>query len=307
MIPVIAKTAEPKDQQLITYDRGKKNGPRTYQTASQCHSTPCIVSRYGAIRLAKNVSQNYRVELGLVHKDEFTSVSLFQAASELDDKVSERLFYKRQNRKVFNLEDALNTGQIHTVYIYGIDLHHTIDEADLIVVTLRHLKNPKDVRHYYFRHHRDGPIWDLDVALITPVKFFRPNPNDVIRGASASPAFSLTLGWYADPEKKLTFGKKFLHAWKFNLASGVLIRRELVNRTADQFVDYKFDGFVGAGLTFLDFVSLGYGINFVRAPHSSFPFVGIEVRHAYEFIRSLRQSTNKKWRRYLKQQTLQDQ
>lgn len=303
-LPFSIWAASPKKsgEDLVHYDRGSKRGARVFQSARNCHTKPCVVSRYGAIRLSGEAQKNYTTALELVHQGEVKSISLFQAASKLDDKLSERLFYRRQNRKIFNLEEALNSGQTDVIYVYGIDLHHNIDEADVIALTLRHVKNPKDTRHFYFRHHHDGPDWDIDVAVMTPVKFFHPNPGKVVRGATASPAFSLTLGWYANPEKELTFMKKFLHAWKFNLASGVLVRRELVNRTVDQYVDTKFDAFFGGGLTLLDFVNVGYGINLIRTPRATFPYVGIEVRHAYEFIRSLRQSTNKKWRRYLKKQ-----
>lgn len=287
---------------LVTFDRGSKTSKRVYISAQSCHAKPCLISRNGAIRFSKEAQNRYTIEAYLVHRDQVTPISFFQAASALDDKLDERLFNRRQNRRIFNLEESLNTGKIDTIYIYGVYLHYLIEEADLIAISLKQVRNPKKQKHYYFRHHRKGPVWDIDVGLVTPIKFFNPNPGGVVRGATAAPAFSMSIGWYADPEKRLGFMRKFLYAWKFNLVGGVLVRRELVNRTTDQFVDTRFDGFVGSGITLLDFVTIGYGVNLVRSPHSTFPFLGIEVKNAYHFVRSLRQSTNKKWRVYLKAQ-----
>lgn len=287
---------------LITFDRGSKSGKRLYLLAQNCREKPCLISRDGAIKFSKQAQKQYTIEAYLVHRDQVTPISLFQSASALDDKLGERLFNRRQNRRIFNLEESLNSGKVDTIYVYGIHLHYLIEEADLIAISLKEIKNPKKQQHYYFRHHRKGPVWDVDVGLVTPIKFFRPNPGGVVRGATAAPAFSMSIGWYADPERRLGFMRKFLYAWKFNLVGGVLIRRELVNRTVDQYVDTRFDGFMGGGITLLDFVTLGYGVNLVRSPHSTFPFLGIEVKNAYHFVRSLRQSTNKKWRSYLKSQ-----
>ncbi|MBI4373892.1 MAG: hypothetical protein HY542_03345 [Deltaproteobacteria bacterium] len=39
-----------------------------------------------------------------------------------------------------------------------------------------------------------------------------------------------------------------------------------------------------------------------NSPRTTFPFVGIEVRHLMEFIRTLKKDTHTRWRKYLKEE-----
>jgi hypothetical protein len=292
--------ASEKDPELLSFDKGyKKNKPKNIIPANICQVTPCIIGKYGTIYFSKKDRENYSVHLGLIHNDAYQPIALFQEASNLDEKFGERFLNKRQNRSIFDLASALETSEADILYIYGIMLHYTVAEGDLIVVRFIDKKNSRNRHTYFFRYHRSGAIWDADVALISPIKLFVPNPDKVIRGASISVALSISVGWYMNPEKKYTFGRKFLHAWRFNVFSGLLRRRELTFAGADRYVDTKMDGFVGAGFTFVDFFVGGIGVNLARTPHAAFPFVGLEVKHLYQFIRSLKKSTKKRWKRYL--------
>lgn len=283
----------------VTFDRGKKGDPRNFQSADSCQSSPCILSQRGAIRFDKKITGTHNIELGYIHEEVYSPFTYFQAASTLDEKVTQRLFNKSQNREVFNLERALRLGEEDTVHVYGMLLHYNVDEGDLFVVTLTDDKNPKKKSHTYFRYHKDGPIWDVDVGILAPINYFRPNPNRVIRGARIALGLSTTLGWYMDPERRYSFGGKLLHSFKLNMVGGLMSRRELVSLSGDQIVDDNFDGFVGGGFTFLDLIIAGVGVNLVRSPHAIFPYAGLEVKHFYQFIKSLKKSTKKRWNHYL--------
>ncbi len=108
---------------FVTFNRGEKKRPRVFESAQNCQERPCVVSRDGVIRLSPRAQKEYNLDLGLVNKNGYASIALYQAASALDAKLSERLFYRRQNRRIFNLEQSLNDAKLDVIYIYGIDLH----------------------------------------------------------------------------------------------------------------------------------------------------------------------------------------
>lgn len=296
-------SAQSRANLKIFYDTGAKKTVQNFQDAAACQATPCIVNKYAAIRLPKGFKNRYEVGLSYIHNDQLESLALFQAGSTLDERLAERIFNKKQNRQIFNLENAILAGQTDTIYLYGIRLHYEFDEGDVMVLMVTDRKNTARKYEYYFRYHVPGPIWDIDVALLFPIRYFKPNPAQVIRGGRVALGLSYSLGWYMDPEKKYPFLRKFLHAWKFNMVGGILTRQEVVTYTAgDRIVDTKFDGFVGGGFTFLDIVTAGYAVNLVRSPHSAFPFVGIETKHLYDLIKSVKKNSGKKWQRYLEKQ-----
>ncbi len=287
----------------LDYAVGATKYDQNFLDAASCQFSPCVINKFAAIKLDHKIKSRYAVELGYWHDHAYQPLSLFQAASTLDEQFSERLFNKKPNRQIFNLENAVNKGATDTIFLYGIKLQYSMDEGDVIIVTLKDINNPANVYEFYFRYHVPGPIWDLDVALIFPVNYFKPNPAAVIRSSRVALGVSYSLGWYMDPEKHYSFGRKFLYSFKANIVGGALTRQEVVTYVAgDRIVDTKFDGFVGGGFTFLDFFTAGYGVNLFRSPHASFPFIGIETQKLYELIKSTKRNTGKKWKRYLEKQ-----
>ncbi|MBF0104432.1 MAG: hypothetical protein HQM16_03790 [Deltaproteobacteria bacterium] len=289
---------------LVSFDKGyKKNNVRAFQPADPCTHTPCVIGKFGAIYLSETARRDYTIELGLFHEGDLRSVALFEEGSNIDEKFTERFFNTKQNKKIFDLENAIQNSITDTLYIYGLGIHYTLDEGDVVIIKLTDKKNEVIKTSYYFRYHRKGPIWDGDVAIISPLNVNIPNPNNTIRNSMISLSLTTSVGWYMDPEKKYSFGRKFLHAWKLNMSAGLIRRYEYrYEGGTDKYTDSKVDGFFGLGFTFVDFFVGGMGVNMVRDPHSFFPFVGIEVKHMYQFIKSLKTSSKKKWQKYLKAQ-----
>ncbi|EKD50537.1 MAG: hypothetical protein ACD_62C00510G0004 [uncultured bacterium] len=295
--PLIVNANLPEN--TITFAQGhKKNVPLVFMNATHCHKSPCVIGQYGAIKFAPGLSATHDIKLSYLHDDQMMSFSLFQEGALFKEGLFDRLVNKQRNRNVFNLEQSLAAGQTDTVYLYGVLLHYQLEEGDLIVIDIINHKDAKDKHQCIFRFHRTGPIFDADVALINPIDYFAPNPNDTVKYASISIAVSTSVGWYMNPEKDYNFAQKFLGAWRFNIFTGLLRRHELTNIGGDNIVDARFDGFVGAGFTFVDFFIGGMGVNLVRSPHTVFPFVGVEVKHLYQFMKSIKKSTKKRWNKY---------
>jgi hypothetical protein len=196
----------------------------------------------------------------------------------------------------------IETGKTNNIFIYGLLLQYEFDEGDLLALQITSLKNPKKVQEYYFRYHHDGYIWDLDLAFVQPINKFHPNPGGVIQAAYSTTALSFSVAKPMDPDKKYKLLSKVMRAVRFNIFSGILLRRDVASFNGDNITKDYFDGFGGAGITFFNFLAAGYGANFIQSPHTTFPFVGIEVRHLAEFLRTLKKDTHSQWKKYLKRE-----
>lgn len=184
-----AKHYKKDNSPLVTYDTGyKKNRARNYLSGDNCTHKPCIISKYGAIHLSDKARQKHIVQLGLFHDGSYRSIALFEEGSNIDEKFTERFFNKRQNRKIFDLENVIQNSFTDTLYIYGIRLHYPLDEGDVVIIQLTDKKNPFIKTSYYFRYHRKGPIWDADVAIISPLRLFFYQTQTV---SYATPLFQL--------------------------------------------------------------------------------------------------------------------
>ncbi|MBI4239067.1 MAG: hypothetical protein HY696_11730 [Deltaproteobacteria bacterium] len=286
----------------VLFDRGAKKKPRAFESVDRCVETPCIVTQHGAWQFAPSVVDAYRVEMSYFHEGSQRPIGLFQQSTTLEQKVAERLLNRHPNRKIVNLMQLVERGTAPTIFMYGVLLQYEIRDGDPVIVRLTRFADPTDVREYYFRYHKTGPVPDIDISLLYPIGFFHPNPNDAIQGATTGAAFSFSIGSHMDPERHYGWFRKSLRAVRLNLFTGLVTRKELKAMGGDLVVSDSVDGFGGIGLTVFDFLNLGYGINFVRTPHSTFPFVGIEVKHVFEFIRSLKQDTHTKWEKYLREE-----
>ncbi|MBU0506018.1 hypothetical protein KJ708_08510 [bacterium] len=299
---ITAHAYTPSSEDISFHKGHKRKAPPSYQPGNNCQFTPCVVGKFGSIQLSEKVRTHYEIEIGYFNQDGYHSLAFFQEGAEFNETLLERVFNKRKNRNIFNLEHALQIGSTNTIYLYGILLHYQLKEGDVVIVRLHDPKNQNDKHEYYFRYHRKGPIFDADVAIISPLNYFTPNPGSVVRNASIAAALSFSVGTYMDPERDYNIFTKFLYAWRLNLFAGFLKRGELKNAGGDQFVDQEFDCFVGAGFTFADFIIGGMGLNMARSPHTFFPFVGIEVNNLYNVLKSLKKSTKKRWKRYMVEQ-----
>jgi len=326
LVTILLSTGE-LSAALIEYDRGAKGArpvgarpvgarpegtrpegvrpggkERDYRPATECMLTPCIMTQWGTIRLPKDLEKTHTVQMGALHRGLYTSIALFQQSTTFEQKLSGRLFARQPNRNILNLERLIDTGKTKTIYLYGLLLQHELDEGDLIALTLTPKDSREKVEDYYFRYHHDGMKADIDIAFVQPINLFNPNPGGIIQAAYSTAALSFSLARAPDPEKQYRFISKLTRAVRFNLILGFLLRKDVGPFGGDNITQEFFDGFGGLGFTFFDFLAVGYGANFIRSPHTSFPFVGIEVRHLFEFIRSLKADTHSRWQRYLKEE-----
>ncbi|MBI2082040.1 MAG: hypothetical protein HYT76_00580 [Deltaproteobacteria bacterium] len=288
--------------QNVGYDRGIKGKERSWIPAEGCTLKPCVITQWGAIRLPKEFARTYRIEMGGLHRGNFRSIAIFQESSSFEQKLSERVFNRQPNRKIVNLERLIETGKTNTIYMYGLLLQYEFDEGDLLGIKFTSLKNPNNVQEYFFRYHHDGTKWDIDFAFIQPINIFHPNPNGVLRAAYSTGALSFSFARAMDPDKHYSFLSKAMRAVRVNLFTGILLRREVAPLNGDNIVEDRIDAFGGLGLTFLDFIALGYGGTMANSPRTTFPFVGIEIRHLMEFLRTLKKDTHSRWQRYLKEE-----
>jgi hypothetical protein len=292
----------------IFFDRGdggrsaRTKAPRSFGPSEDCSSTPCIVTQHGAWQFPPDVVGRYAIRMGFVHENHYHPIELFQESTTLEQKMAERLLNRSPNRKAINLMHALESGKVTTVYAYGLLLQNDIKEGDLIAISLTDTKDPLQVTDYFYRFHRTGLVPDFDFTLLYPINFYHPNPGDQVQGTYGGAAFSFSVGTNMDPGKKNNWFVKGLRAVRLNLFMGLLTRKELANIPAGTIVQDKLDGFVGMGFTFFEFLNAGYGVNLVRSPHTFFPFVGLEVKHVYEFFRSLKPDTHSRWVRYMKEE-----
>ena len=286
----------------VEYDRGEKKRERQFVSAENCTHNPCTITQWGAIRLSHRIARTHLVQMGALHRGMFTSIALFQESTTFEQQFSERIFNRKPNRKIVNLERLIETGGADTIYIYGLLLQYELDEADIIELKLTSLKNPTKVEEYFFRYHHDGAKFDVDIAFVQPLNLFAPNPGGVIQAAYSTVALSFSVARAMDPDKQYRLAGKMIRAVRFNVISGLLLRKDVFSFNGDNITKDYFDGFGGVGLTFFDFFAVGYGGNFVRSPHTTFPFVGLEIRHLMEFLRTLKTDTHTRWQRYLKEE-----
>lgn len=302
LIVIFLSPFQARAEGKVEYDKGSKKRERQFISAESCVHTPCIVTQWGAIRLPPHMGKTHRIQLNFLHRGLLYPISLFQESTTLEQKLSERIFNRKPNRKVVSLGNLVETGGNDVVYIYGLLLQYEFDEGDLIALTLTSLKNPSKAEEYYFRYHQEGMKFDVDVAFVQPINIFTPNPGGIIQAAYSTVALSFSVGWPMDPEKHYSLPGKIGRAVRLNLISGLLIRKDVGSFNGDNITKEFFDGFGGVGITFLDFLALGYGGNFIKSPHTTFPFVGIEVRHLFEAIHSLKTDTHTRWKRYLREE-----
>lgn len=285
----------------VDYMRGSQQEEAGFHSAKGCFKMPCVISQKGKIRFDDELLNSHSVELGVVHDGIFSSIAIHQTASGANDRISERLFNKRNNRKVLNLESSLRDGKFNTVHIYGVLLQYTLDEGDLIVVTVKKKNDLTQQDQYYFRFHRDGVQLDVDFAVVHPIGVFWPG-NSNLKGADLTGGLSLSWGWNMDPDRKYGTLNKMMHAFKLNFTTGLLNRSVVKTVNNDQTVQGQIDGYAGGGLTFMDFITAGIGINFLRSPHAAFPYVGAELGKMFDLIQSLRKSRNRQWEEYVKEE-----
>jgi hypothetical protein len=283
----------------VVYDRGYIDEERKFLPATNCVKVPCIIGPNGVIKFPWGISDGFDLRFGYFHDGVFRPLGIIESVAEDEDTMARRLLNQHKNFHVLNLERALENGKHDAIYLYGIGLRYPILDGDLFVVTIESSKDRSLDAQYYFRFSRKGAVKDIDISVVIPMPTFTPNPNGIIRGAQTSVAVSYTVGWHLDPERSYNSFETFARAWKFNAVAGILSRNELTREgPGDTAIEQKADGFIGVGVTFIDFLSVGYGINLVRVPRSGFPYVGIQVKHFYDVMHSFI-SKNRRWKDFL--------
>ncbi len=284
---------------LIVYDKGLNESGREYVSAENCLSRPCTITENGAIQFSGKASENFRISLGSLHKGSYRSIHLFQESTTFEQKVSERIFVRKPNRKIVDLPQLIQTGRTNTIFMYGLLLQYEFDEGDLVTVQLIPRDSKAESKEYYFRYHQSETRFDIDIAFVQPINYFAPNPRDIIQAAYSTAALSFSFAKSMDPDVEYNLFSKIMRAVRFNIFTGLLVRTDVADYNNDKISKDYFDGFVGVGLTAFGFLAAGYGVNMVQSPHAGFPFVGIELNHLAEFLRSLRQDTHTRWQNYL--------
>lgn len=305
--PLAAKSKKPVEPPptpapTIQFDPGTKKGPRNFATSDDCVQTPCIITQHGAWQFAPEVVDHYMVRMGYVHEKVFRPIALFQESTTLEQKMAERLLNRYPNRNAVNLMHMVESGKISTIYVYGLLLQNDIGEGDLITISLTSNSDPTQTKDYFYRFHRTGAVPDFDITLLYPLNYYHPNPGEQVQGTFGGAAFSFSVGTHMDPRKKYNWFMKGMRALRMNLFLGVVTRKELTTVSTGTVTKDNADGFVGMGITLFEFLNAGYGVNMIRSPHTFFPFVGIEVKHVYEFFRSLKPDSHSRWVKYVKEE-----
>jgi hypothetical protein len=308
--PVLARTSTkpksdlnvPPPPPMVQIDAGTKKGAREFTDSVDCVETPCIITQHGAWKFAPEVVDHYLVRMGYVHEKVFRPIALFQESTTLEQKMAERLLNRYPNRKAINLMHMVESGSISTIYVYGLLLQNDITEGDLITISLISIADPTQTQDYFYRFHRTGAVPDFDITLLYPLNYYHPNPGEQVQGTFGGAAFSFSVGTHMDPRKKYNWFIKGLRALRTNLFLGVVTRKELTTVSTGTVTKDNADGFVGLGITLFEFLNAGYGVNMIRSPHTFFPFVGIEIKHVYEFFRSLKPDSHSRWVKYMKEE-----
>lgn len=261
-----------------------------------------MVTQHGAWRFAPATLRTYEVRMGYIHDGGHRQIALFQESTTLEQKLGERLINRYPNRKIVNLMHMLNTGAADTIFVYGVSLQYDLNEGDPFIITLTSRRDPEITHEYYFRYHQTGVRADLDIAFLFPIDHFLPNPGDRVQGAPGGMAFSFSMARNMDPERRYGLFGKLLRAVRLNLIGGVTSLSVIEAIGGDQVIRSNVDGFAGVGITFFDFVVAGYGTTIFREPRTTFPVVGLEFRHAFDFLRSLKKDTHSRWEEYLREE-----
>lgn len=300
--PKRAPEVTPPPDPIVHYDRGNKKGARNFLPSDDCTETPCVVTQHGAFQFPPEVVGNYIVRMNYIHENVLRQILLFQESTTLEQKFAERLLNRYPNRKAINLMHMVDAGKISTIYIYGLLLQNDFSEGDLISVSLTDTKDHTCTKDYFYRFHRTGAVPDIDLALLYPIEYYKPNPGNVVQGTIGGAAISMSVGTNMDPNKKYNWFSKTVRAVRLNLFTGIITRKQLGAIGGDNVTQDKIDGFSGIGVTLFEFINAGYGVNWTRTPHTFFPFVGIEVKHIYDFFRSLKPDSHSRWIKYMKEE-----
>jgi hypothetical protein len=151
-----------------------------------------------------------------------------------------------------------------------------------------------NARTYFFRYHKAGWRVRMDVALLVPINAVTwPEPRPPFKVSSLNAAASIALTKNPDPEADYLLIQNALLASSPTLFIGVMSRK------LEQPARTQFDAFVGAGLTYFNFLFVAWGANVFQRPHSSNLFVGVHVGKAVRFIQDLDRTSPQKWDDYL--------
>ncbi len=282
----------------VWFDRGGEGDQRVFRRATECIVVPCVVTDDGAIRFNRMPERNLRVDFYLVHDRSVTRIDYFEKRTSKDYQTLERALQLRRNRAVWSLARRLEHGDLDTLYVSGVKRQYKLREGDVIVLEAYDEDDRSDVFTAYFRVHRHGLRLKLDFALVVPINAVRlPKPTPDWESGALGAAGTLQLRRNKDPEVDYSVLGNLWMSLHPTLFLG-LTRRDFEAPDGDT----QSDLFAGVGLTFFDFLFVGWGTNLFQSPHFSQPFVGVHLRNAVEYFSDVDRRSPERWDDYMERE-----
>jgi len=290
-----ALATEANHEVILRYDSGRDASARVYLDAEPCREKPCVVTELGAVRFDLPADR-YEVSLWLMHRNLLTRIEYLEHRELRDYQALERVFNRRRNKRVFSLTERIANNRLPVLFLYGITLQYEVDQGDTMIIEMSERGQASATRRYYFRYHQAGMHPAFDIALLLPLNFINyPRPGPDFENRSLNAAVTLAFKWNKDPSADYGWLSKLALSVYPSMFLGLMTRRFLV----DGLSRAQADVFAGTGLTFLDFLFAGYGINVFHSPRTGGPFIGFHVGKALNFIRDLQRSSPERWDAFL--------
>ncbi|MEO1173844.1 MAG: hypothetical protein AAFX94_17620, partial [Myxococcota bacterium] len=257
----------------LWFDRGGDDERRNYRRAHECLAVPCVVTQDGALRFNRIPGRELRVEFWLVHARTVTRIDYFEKRTRTDYVMLERAMNLNRNRPVWSMSKRLESGDLDTLYIAGVARQYRIREGDLIIAEVYDAEDPARSQTSYFRFHREGLRLKLDFALVVPINAVRvPQPSPDWESGVLGAAATVQLRRSKDPEVEYSTLGSFVRSVHPTVFFGLTVR-DFESPGSVPEDEAQSDVFAGLGLTFFDFLFVGWGSNIIREPRFSQPFV----------------------------------
>ncbi|MEM6531578.1 MAG: hypothetical protein AAF654_03095 [Myxococcota bacterium] len=307
---LVADAAPPAREELpavdwanvLWFDRGGDDEHRRFRRANECLEIPCVITQDGAIRFNRDPKHELRVEFWLVHRRAVTRIDYFEKRTRGDYVTLERAMNLHRNRPVWSMSKRLESGDFDTLFVAGVARQYRLRNGDLIIAEVYDAEDPSASQTTYFRYHREGFRLKLDFALVVPINAVRvPEPTPNWESGVLGAAATVQLRRDKDPERDYSaLGSLWLSVHP-TVFFGLTVRDlEAPGRIPED--ETASDVFAGLGLTFFDFLFVGWGSNLLREPRFSQPFVGVHLRKLVEYVSELDRTSPGGWDEYMERE-----
>jgi hypothetical protein len=287
----------------LTFDRGEadRHGQeRQFTSAEVCSSrTPCTVNQFGALRFMP-LATGYETEIFYFRENVLLPILLFERRGDQSRNLFWTATHRARNAGIKDFDGLMRapSGQAPEIlYLYGINLQYSLHNGDVLYVRLR-APGEVEPRRYYFRYHVTGLQVQPNLTSLVPLSY---GASEVLQprmaASSVSFAGSVSIYWNLPPDGADRPVESLLSGFQPTLLVGALSElryEEGYNRTHS-------DLFVGGGLTFARFLSVGYCATLLEAPRGGFPFIGVHVNELLVFFSDLG-NRNRKWQNFKQQE-----